>query len=258
MIYKFISDNNLCLMNYGSYTYLHPGSGTFTAIDLSLCTPGIFMDLDFEVESDTYGSDHFPIVLRCGGAAPESVPRWNLNRAEWNDFRELCLNEIKIDVFQSQYEPMSIFTRMLFNIAKATIPRSTTKQRKLCKSWFNVACKEAIRKRNKALNVYRKYPTQRTLDLFRISRGVARKVIRTSKRDSWHKYVSRINLRRTTLTSVWTMTRKIVGKYRPSIVSHFQAGGNKIQTLDGIADTLASSFAFNSSSENCTPAFKKT
>ena len=53
------------------------------------------------------------------------------------------------------------------------------------------------------------------------------------------------------------MTRKIVGKYRPSIVSHLQAGGNKIQTLDGIADTLASSFAFNSSSENCTPAFKK-
>ena len=257
VIYKFISDNNLCLMNDGSYTYLHSGSGTFTAIDLSLCTPGIFMDLDFEVESDTYGSDHFPIVLRCGGAAPESVPRWNLNRAEWNDFRELCLSEIKIDVFQSQDEPMSIFTRMLFNIAKATIPRSTTKQRKLCKSWFNVACKEAIRKRKKALNVYRKYPTQRNLDLFRISRGVARKVIRTSKRDSWHKYVSRINLRRTTLTSVWTMTRKIVGKYRPSIVSHLQTGGNKIQTLDGIADTLASSFAFNSSSENCTPAFKK-
>ena len=47
VIYKFISDNNLCLMNDGSYTYLHPGSGTFTAIDLSLCTPGIFMDLDF-------------------------------------------------------------------------------------------------------------------------------------------------------------------------------------------------------------------
>ena len=31
VIYKFISDNNLCLMNDGSYTYLHPGSGTFTA-----------------------------------------------------------------------------------------------------------------------------------------------------------------------------------------------------------------------------------
>ena len=74
----------------------------------------------------------------------------------------------------------------------------------------NIACKEAIRKRKKALNVYRKYPTQRNLDLFRISRGVARKVIRTSKRDSWHKYVSRINLRRTTLTSVWTMTARLL------------------------------------------------
>ena len=264
VICKFISDNNLCLMNDGSYIYLHPGSGTFTAIDLSLCTPGIFMDLDFEVESDTYGSDPLlsawpevrgtadtdGVIPPSGQSSSYSLTTLSSSsstdrRAEWNDFRELCVNEIKIDVFQSQDEPMSIFTRMLFNIAKATIPRSTTKQRKLCKSWFNVACKEAIRKRKKALNIYRKYPTQRNLDLFRISRGVARKVIRTSKRDSWHKHVSRINLRRTTLTSVWTMTRKIIGKYRPSIVSHLQAGGNKIQTSDGIADTLAASFAFN-------------
>ena len=54
------------------------------------------------------------------------------------------------------------------------------------------------------------------------------------------------------------MTRKIVDKYRPSIVSHLQACGNKIQILGGIADTLAAFFAFNSSSENSTPAFKKT
>ena len=43
---------------------LHPATGTFTAIDLSLCSPDILMEIDFMVESDSYGSDYFPIVLK--------------------------------------------------------------------------------------------------------------------------------------------------------------------------------------------------
>ena len=32
------------------------------AIDLSLCSPDILMEIDFMVESNLYGSDHFPII----------------------------------------------------------------------------------------------------------------------------------------------------------------------------------------------------
>ena len=33
---------------------------------ISLCSPSIRMEIDFMVESDSYGSDHFPIVKkRC-------------------------------------------------------------------------------------------------------------------------------------------------------------------------------------------------
>ena len=61
----FITENNVCLLNDGSYTYLHPATtGTFTAIDLSLRSPDILMEIDFMVESDSYGSDHFPIILK--------------------------------------------------------------------------------------------------------------------------------------------------------------------------------------------------
>ena len=72
-IADFITDNNVCLLNYGSYTYLHPVPGTFTAIDLSLCSPDILMEIDFMVESDSYGSDHFPIVLKIGISLPDSL-----------------------------------------------------------------------------------------------------------------------------------------------------------------------------------------
>ena len=49
----FITDNNVCLLNDGSYTYLHPATaGTLTSIDISLCSPNIRMEIDFMVESD--------------------------------------------------------------------------------------------------------------------------------------------------------------------------------------------------------------
>ena len=86
----FITDNNVCLLNDGSYTYLHPATGTFTAIDLSLCSPDILMEIDLMVESDLYGSDHFPIVLKIGIWLPDSLPQWNFSRADWVKFDHLC------------------------------------------------------------------------------------------------------------------------------------------------------------------------
>ena len=60
----FIIENNICLLNDGSYTYLHPDTGTFTGIDLSVCSLDILMVIDFMVKSDSYGSDHFHIIKK--------------------------------------------------------------------------------------------------------------------------------------------------------------------------------------------------
>ena len=59
---------------YGSFTYLHPGSGSYTAIDLSLCSPDLLLDLNFKVEADSFGSDHFPIILEIGISLPDISP----------------------------------------------------------------------------------------------------------------------------------------------------------------------------------------
>ena len=90
----FITENKVCLLNDGSYTYLHPATGTFTVIDLSLCSVEILMEIDFIVESDSYGSDHFSIILKIGVSLPGVLPRWNLNRADWVQFDHLCKEKL--------------------------------------------------------------------------------------------------------------------------------------------------------------------
>ena len=76
----FINNNNLCIYNNKSLTYLCPFSGSYSAIDLSLSDPSIFMD-------DTYGSDHFPICLQNLELSDENPKRWNLNKANWEKFQ---------------------------------------------------------------------------------------------------------------------------------------------------------------------------
>ena len=125
-----ITDNNVCLPNDGSYTYLHTATGTFTAIDLSLCSPNIRVDIDCMVESDLYGSDHFPIVLKIGVSLPYALPSWNLSRAHWVQFDHLCKEKLTLDTIELYEKPIVLFTDILCNNAKSCMPRTTAKQKK--------------------------------------------------------------------------------------------------------------------------------
>jgi endonuclease/exonuclease/phosphatase (EEP) superfamily protein YafD len=59
-----IADNNLCIFNDDSHTYLHPATGHYSALDLSLCSPSLIDEFSWSVHSDLGGSDHFPIILK--------------------------------------------------------------------------------------------------------------------------------------------------------------------------------------------------
>ena len=67
IIEDVINRNNLLLYNNKSYTYLHPGTGIYSAIDLTLADASIFLDYSWKVHDDTCGSDHFPIILENSG-----------------------------------------------------------------------------------------------------------------------------------------------------------------------------------------------
>ena len=45
IVEHIINENNICLFNDQSSTYMHPASGSQTSIDLSICSPSPFMDI---------------------------------------------------------------------------------------------------------------------------------------------------------------------------------------------------------------------
>lgn len=256
IIENFINQNNLCLFNSKTPTYLHPATGTYSSLDLSICYPTLLLDYEWVVHDDLCGSDHFPIFLKnIADDLEEPAAKWKLNKADWQTFKTLCETGIDQTLLETE-DSIDRFTNILYEIAKKTIPRTSTNTNKKKKPWFDDDCKTSIRKRKQVLRQFDSRPSKENLNTFRIFRAKARRTIRLSKRKSWKQYVSKLNSR-TSVKKVWDMVRKIQGKGKPTSIKHLNKNNKKVTSKKDIADTLAENFSKNSSSDNYTSKFKK-
>ena len=257
LIEKFMTDHNLCLYNTGSFTYLHPGNGSLTAIDLTLCSPSLLLDYSWEVHNDQCGSDHFPIVINSNNKPPgERWPQWQFHKADPDMFQALCVTNLETTDFNNSIDPIKTFTETLHEIAKKCIPKSSANPKRPPKPWFNEECKEAITQRNKALRNFRNHPSPANLEQVKIWRAKSRRTIKQQKKESWQRYVSQLNSN-TSLKKCWDMVRKIKGKGDGNHTCHLRENGNVISNAKDIANAIAATISNNSSSQNYSNKFQR-
>ena len=258
VVEDFIGRHGLCLLNDKSNTYLHPASGSFSAIDLTLCSPTVLMDFEWSVGKDQCGSDHFPIFVNIRSPDIQNPnPKWLLHKADWSRFQDLCAENINREILENGSDLISSFATSLTEVAMETIPKSSTNSKHVHKPWFNEECKAAVRQRKKTLDRFKVSPTHANLASYKRARAHARHVIKESKRNSWRQYVSRLNSR-SSIKKTWDMVRKISGKEYCSTSSHLnKPDGTRATDIKDIANTLADAFQTNSSTENYSDKFKR-
>ena len=81
----------------------------------------------------------------------------------------------------------------------------------VCISFSLVLCKDAIKERNRALERFKREPTEGNLNAYRIARAKARRDVRLSKKTPWRNYISKLNSQ-ASVKSVWNRIRKIKGR----------------------------------------------
>ena len=176
--------SNICFFNDDTPTYLHRATGSFISIDLSMCSPSLFMDFTWRVEEDIHGGDHFPIILESHYHPPDDrPPKWQFHKADWNLFKDLCLEAFLQDDLDGGLH-LETFIDKLCEIANQTIPKSNPNIKKPQKPWFSDECKEAISERKRSLRVFKISPTNTHLQEYRIKRAKAEQVIRVNKKNS--------------------------------------------------------------------------
>ena len=105
-----------------------------------------------------------------------------------------------------------------------------------------VNAKKAVKARQNAMDKCRTNPTSDNINEYKNCRANARKVIKESKRTSWHEYVSKLNVK-TPAKKVWEMIRKISGKQSNTTMHHLENNdGTKITERVDIANRLAHEF----------------
>jgi len=92
------------------------------------------------------------------------------------------------------------------------------------------------------------------MENYRIIRAKSRRTIRSSRRQSWQTFVSKINSR-TSLKKVWNLVSKISGKKSPTAIHHLNVNNNEITSETDIVNSFGHTFSSNSSSEHYTHAF---
>ena len=142
VIEYLLNQHQLCMYNNKSNIYPHTAIGTYSAIDLTMCDPYIFLDYNWQVHDDTCGSDHFPILFENTTDEPSKrTPSWNLGKANWDRFKTSCLAQLTPEANKNNKEKSLYFTRTLYNIAEEHISKSATST-KYNRSWFNEECKK--------------------------------------------------------------------------------------------------------------------
>ena len=260
LIENFITENDICLMNDKSKTYLDSGKGTFSSLDLSLCHPSLYLDYEWSVCEDQHGSDHFPILIESVQTHGEDHnPKWKLHKADWDLCNNLCNESLTATSLSDSSEPITDFTSSLITISEKCIPKTSTNPKK-SNPWYNDDCKEAIKQRKDTLSKFCKFPTHENLNTYRNSRAKARRTIKSAKRKSWRTYVSNLNYK-TPTKKVWDMVWKISGKSKSATFHHlnynFNNANETASTKQDIADTLASQFCSNSSTSHYSEEFQK-
>jgi hypothetical protein len=197
MLQSLFIQTPLSVLNTGAPTHLDLHRGTTSCIDVSGASPSLVPFLSWSALDDLRDSDYFPIPI---------ITRWVLRRTNWEKFAPIMSNLHLPDL--PLEEGAHAFSSALIEGASRSIPKSPSRLHKcppvLLASRYR---KWALRKFTRRLNS-RWYRV-----VFEASRGEARTILRTHKRNLWAHYISSLTAF-TPASEVWRKIRIILGKVR--------------------------------------------
>lgn len=255
IIEEFIDENNLNILNnINCATHFSFAYQTFSNIDLSLVSPNIQHLFEWSINDDLYSSDHYPIMINITGFAPnyERRPCWNIKRANWEKFN--CNFNKPLTSFYDINEIENYVTETILSSAHEAIPLKPTICNRKEVPWWNNNIKLLIKERRKLLKQFKRNMSSENLENFLKAKSETRKAIRESKRKSWIEFCDSINLK-TSSSEVYRKIKSLNGHSNFHQITALDDNQTLLTDIKDIVNTLAISFAQNSSSSNYSTKF---
>lgn len=250
------SEHGLVVLNTGTPTMAEHSSSP----DITLATPNLSAKCEWYTLASSCGSDHLPILSKfspkynaTGTAGPS---RWILSKADWDLFKQLCSERLKINENENINNISDHFTTTLKNICEHAIPKTGPKNNKLRPPWWNKTCTDIIRKREQARKKYLAHKTTEHKAIYNSLKALARDTLRDTQKTGWQNFVSQLEYKASS-KKVWHIFNKFRG--RPSEPITCLKTNNIIITEDKEkANALANHYDNMSKTSNQHPSFQQT
>ena len=242
MIQALMVEESLGLLNQGSPTHYHVQTNSLSAIDLCFSSVGILSDFQLEMDEDLHGSDHFPMYLTRTQYSPQhQVPRWQINKANWELYSELtqCITEIPDSPPLEYYD---LITEKIVWGAKESIPKTDGYFKLGPVPWWNANCANLKRERKRAQKKMMRHPTVTNKTNYKRLRAQFQRAQKDAQATSWKNYVSSVNSK-TECAKVWKRVAKIKGTHRPKPPPTLKINNVKISAPKEVATNLAEHYA---------------
>ena len=242
------------LLNTGYVTHFHSQTGTFTSIDLFVCTSNSLLNFTWRVLPNLYGSDHFPILLESVESEQRSrTSRWRLDRSDWQRFTDLTFFVRPLADVGTCNDTTAYFTDVLHSAALQSVSKTSVQFPKRPVPWWNADCTAAVREKLSAFSILcRHRGDPLCLEAFRPAHTRARCILKEAQRRSWRIYLSSITFR-TPLTAVFNKGRKISEKFSPPPPPVLFHAGEKVADPKTVAGLFAGHFSSVSRRDSIAP-----
>jgi len=251
---QFITNNDVVVMNSGESTHYHVQTNAHSAIDLSLCSPGIAADYQWSVADDLYGSDHYPIMISNILRQPAGRrPQYLIKHAKWEQFRIATI----VEEPQPDATSAAMLETLINSITSAAdehIPKSTGQRQKPRVPWWTDECSRVDTERKRAMRRYQRSGLVVDKISYNRWKARARYTKLQAKKQSWQAYVSTLNAD-TPMTKIWQRIRKMTGKYSQHPAPCLTDGQTVTSDPVRVASLLSQHFYEVSASDGCSPAF---
>ena len=255
---ELLVSSEISLLNNNSPTHFHLQTASSSNIDLSLLSNDAINSFSWEAADDSYGSDHFPIILdelHPSNPPTSNLPKkFNTNKADWNKFYcETSIHPQTYNQITNIDELVDLFNNLIINAATASIPRYNPNP-KYPVPWWSEECKQAHKTRKTARRKYQR--TKSPIDKIALNRAsaIARYTKRQARKQSWQNYISSINSE-TPIQKIWKRVNKISQKFKPSTTPCIKIGGNPILDKTDVSNALGEHWARTSSNSFYSPDF---
>ncbi|XP_047041608.1 uncharacterized protein LOC124645775 isoform X1 [Helicoverpa zea] len=215
---------NLCVLNDGSATRRVSPTQNASVPDLSFASPTLVSILSWSVLPNSYGSDHFPILITFHNSFSPNPPiqplqKYRLLQADWGKFSSLVDSELhtlpQVNSSNS-HDVYENFVSSLKRAADASIPLKNS-ARKFISSppWWDAECTDSVRKRREAEIRYASSINMTNyLDLKKTSARTCR-LLAKKKKSGWHNFCESLSPR-SPVSIVW----KRIKAYRRVLDAH--------------------------------------